>query len=95
MKGKAGKETYKAGSNAYLDKVVFKKDTVVTPLEDYPVDAHFGKVLKKGPEEYTDVRDLVVSDYQEELEKAWVADLRRRYTFQVNEDVLKTVNNHQ
>ena len=86
---------FKAGSNAYLDKVVFKKDTVVTPLEDYPVDAHFGKVLKKGPEEYTDVRDLVVSDYQEELEKAWVADLRRRYTFQVNEDVLKTVNNHQ
>jgi peptidyl-prolyl cis-trans isomerase SurA len=89
------KGIFKAGDNAYIDKVVFKKDTVVTPLKDYPIDAHYGKVLKKGPEDYTDVRALVVADYQEALEKDWVADLRRRYTFKVNEDVLKTVNNHQ
>jgi peptidyl-prolyl cis-trans isomerase SurA len=36
-----------------------------------------------------------VADYQEQLEKEWVADLRRRYSFQVNEQVLKTVNNHE
>jgi peptidyl-prolyl cis-trans isomerase SurA len=88
------KGIFKAGDNAYIDKVVFKKDTVVTPLKDYPIDAHYGKVLKKGPEDYTDVRGLVVADYQEALEKEWVADLRRRYSFQVNQDVLKTVNNH-
>ena len=89
------KGIFKAGDNAYIDKVVFKKDTVVTPLKDYPIDAHYGKVLKKGPEDYTDVRGLVVADYQEALEKEWVADLRRRYTFKVNQDVLKTVNSHQ
>ena len=88
------KGIFKPGDNAYIDKVVFKKDTVVTPLKDYPIDAHYGKLLKKGPEDYTDVRGLVVADYQEALEKEWVADLRRRYTFQVNQDVLKTVNNH-
>lgn len=88
------KGIFKLGDNAYIDNKVFKKDTVSTPLKDYPIDAHFGKVLKKGPEDYTDVRRLVVADYQEALEKEWVADLRRKYTFHVNDDVLKTVNNH-
>ncbi len=88
------KGIFKKGDNAFIDKMVFKKDTVATPLKDYPIDAHYGKLLKKGPEDYTDVRGLVVADYQEALEKEWVADLRRRYTFQVNQDVLKTVNQH-
>ena len=88
------KGIFKQGDNALIDSIVFKKDTVVRHLTDYPIDAHFGKILKKGPEDYTDVRGLVVADYQEMLEKEWVAQLRRKYTFQVNEDVLKTVNNH-
>ncbi|MCR4603393.1 MAG: peptidylprolyl isomerase [Prevotella sp.] len=88
------KGIFKEGDNAYIDSVVFKKDTTVTHLKDYPIDAHYGKVLKKGPENMADVRGLVVADYQEELEKEWVANLRRKYTFQVNDEVLKTVNNH-
>ena len=74
--------------------MVFKKDTVATPLKDYPIDATFGKLLKKGPETYDDVRQLVTSDYQDELEKQWVAQLRRKYAVVVNKEVLKTVNKH-
>ena len=88
------KGIFRKGDNALVDSIIFKKDTVVTKVKDYPFDAVYGKVLKKGPEDYTDVRGLVVSDYQDMLEKEWVADLRRKYTFTVNEDVLKTVNNH-
>lgn len=88
------KGIFKQGDNALVDSIVFKKDTIVKHLKDYPIDAVHGKILKKGPEDYTDVRGLVVADYQEELEKAWVADLRRKYTWKVNEEVLKTVNNH-
>ena len=57
-------------------------------------DAQFGKLLKKGPESYEDVRGLVTADYQEEMEKAWVNELRKRYTVVVNNDVLDTVNKH-
>ena len=89
------KGIFKQGDNAFIDSVVFKKDTTVNHLKDYPIDAHYGKILKKGPEDYTDVRGLVVADYQEQLEREWVAELRRRYTFQVNEEVLKTVNHHE
>ena len=40
------------------------------------------------------MRGQVVADYQEMLEKEWVARLRRQYTFEVNKDVLETVNKH-
>ena len=88
------KGIFKKGDNALVDSAIFKKDTVVTKVKDYPIDAVYGKILKKGPEDYTDVRGLVVSDYQDQLEREWVADLRRRYTFSVNNDVLKTVTHH-
>ena len=88
------KGIFKTGDNALIDSIVFKKDTTVTHLTDYPIDAVYGKLLKKGPEDYTDVRGLVVADYQEALEKEWVADLRRKYAVKVNEEVLKTVNKH-
>ena len=88
------KGIFKKGDNSVIDKMVFKKDTTVTALKDYPIDAVYGKLLKKGPEEYQDVRALVVADYQEELEKAWVEDLRKRYSVVVNKDVLQTVNKH-
>ncbi len=86
------KGIFKEGDNALIDSVVFKKDTTVTKLKDYPIDATYGWMLKKGPEDYTDVRGLVVADYQEALEKEWVAALRKKYTFTVNKDVLETVN---
>ncbi len=41
-----------------------------------------------------DVKALVVSDYQEYLEKQWVDQLRKQYQVTVNQDVLSTVNKH-
>jgi peptidyl-prolyl cis-trans isomerase SurA len=88
------KGIFKQGDNALVDSAVFHKDTTVTKLKDYPLDAVYGKVLKKGPEDYTDVRGQVVADYQDQLEREWVAELRRRFPFSVNFDVVKTVNKH-
>ena len=88
------KGIFKEGDNALVDSLVFKKDTTVSHLKDYPINAVYGKVLKKGPEDYTDVRGLVVADYQEMLEQQWVAELRRKYSFSVNKNVLQTVNKH-
>ena len=91
---------FKPGDNALVDTEIFKtapKDGAnskqAAVLKDYPISAVYGKKLKR-PENYTDVRGQVVSDYQDMLEKAWVYDLRQRYSFSVNKDVLKTVNRH-
>lgn len=88
------KRIFKEGDNALIDKIEFKKDTTVKEVKDYPYDATFGKMLKKGPEDYTDVKSLVVADYQDALEKEWVASLRKKYSYTVNKDVLATVNKH-
>lgn len=84
---------FKEGDNKFVDKLVFKKNVEPKAVKNFPIDAYFGKVLK-APKEMADVRELVVADYQEELEKQWVADLRRTFSFSVNKDVLKTVNKH-
>ncbi len=89
------KGIFKKGDNALVDREVFKADTTVVPMKDYPIDAVFGKVLKKGPEDYTDVRGLVTADYQEMLEKEWVAALRKKYAVEVDTEVLKTVNKNK
>ena len=88
------KGLFKKGDNALVDKMVFHKDTTVQTLKDYPYDATFGKVLKKGPEDYSDVKALIIADYQDELEKEWVATLRKKYPVVVDEKVLATVNKH-
>ncbi len=89
------KGLFKKGDNKLIDREVFKvTDVKVDSVKGYPIDATYGKLLKK-PEEYTDVRGLVTADLQDYLEKQWVANLRKKYTFSVNEEVLKTVNKHE
>ena len=93
------KGLFKAGDNATVDRLVFKTKGTGSASEpswagDYPIDAVYGKKLKKYPEDYTDVKNKVVEDYQEMLEKEWVASLRQRYPVEINEAVLKTINQH-
>lgn len=88
------KGVFKRGDDVAVDHDIFGVDTTVTPMKDYPYYATFGKKLK-APENYTDVRSQVIADYQEMLEKEWVADLRRKYPVVVNKDVLATVNKHE
>lgn len=88
------KGIFKRGDHALVDREIFKADTTVTKTKDYPIDGVYGKLLKKGPEAYTDVKGLVIADYQDELEKQWIADLRNKYAVEVDKEVLKTVNKH-
>ena len=89
------KGLFKKGDNALIDRECFKvADAKVDSVKGYPIDAVYGKMLKK-PEDYTDVRGMVTADLQDEMERAWVADLRKKYPFVINEEVLKTVNKHE
>ena len=77
------------GKNGAVDKYAFKnKEADYTASEEFPVVWTVGKVLK-APQEYTDVRSQVTTDYQDHLEKQWVATLREKYPVVVNEEVLE------
>lgn len=92
---RAEKGIFKKGDNALVDREVFKVNRKVAETKGFPIDAVYGKILKKGPEDYTDVKGLVTADYQDELEKQWVAELRKKYNVVINTEILKTVNNHK
>jgi peptidyl-prolyl cis-trans isomerase SurA len=93
------KGIFKKGDNATIDRMVFKTSPAsetsdASIASEYPIDAVYGKKLKKYPDDYTDVRSQVIADYQDQLEQEWVADLRRRYPVEMNPEALKTVNQH-
>lgn len=86
---------FKKGDNPNVDRLALKdKSAELKPVKNYPNVGVFGKVLKKGAEEWTDVSNQVVNDYQRLKEDEFVAELRKRYTVEINKEVLATVNNH-
>jgi len=88
---KIDKGLYVQGENKAVDKYAFNSSDEFTPSPDYPYVFSWGKMLKKAPEDYTDVKGLVTADYQQYLENEWVKKLRAKYPVTVDEKVLKTV----
>ena len=87
------KGIYKQGDNANIDHLVFKQATELKPMKDFPVTDVYGKKAK-APRSNKDVRGIVTTDYQNAQEKQWVDELRKKYSVEVYDDVVKTVNKH-
>lgn len=80
---------WEEGQNAAVDKFGFRqKGAEYTASEDFPYVFCVGKVLK-APEEYTDERGKVTTDYQDYLEQEWVRALREKYEVVINDEVFE------
>ena len=88
---KIDKGLYVQGDNKYVDQQIFKVKTPIEPDKDYPFVFVVGKKLNLMPESYMDVRGLVTADYQEYLEKEWIAALRSKYPVVIEEKVMSTI----
>ncbi len=88
---KIEKNLFVQGDNKQVDKLVFKSKAAIEADKEYPFVFVSGKLLKSLPEDYTDVRGLVTADYQEFLEKQWIASLRQKYPVEIEKKVLETV----
>lgn len=84
---------FQIGTNRYIDKLVFKCGSF-QPDPDLPYVFVMGKKLKKGPKSYEDVKEEVVRDYLATRKDAWLKGLRQKYKVEINQEVLKTVNNN-
>lgn len=85
---------FKEGKNAYADYYAFGKGERPEALEGYPATGVVGKLQKKKPESYEDVRGALTADYQNHLEQLWVKELRKKYPVVLYPEVLATVNKH-
>ena len=79
----AQKATAKAGT---ITKIVKNKDDN---------SASFALIFKiyptPGQKTFTDAHSDVVSDYQDSIDKKWIAELKKKYPVKVNEEVLKSI----
>lgn len=82
---------FQIGTNPYVDKLAFKCGHF-TPRTDLPYAFVLGKRLKKGPEDFQDVRDEVQRDYRLWTERTQMEELKRGFRIEINQDILKTVN---
>ncbi len=80
------------GENAITDYLAFGGEL---PQNDNLRWKHYfafnGRIINQ-PEEAADVRGLVTTDYQNQLEADWVKSLRSKYTYKIDQKVLKQVN---
>ena len=78
---------WEQGKNAAVDKYGLKiKNTEFTPSEELPIVVCVGKKLK-SPEEWSDEKGKLTTDYQDYLEAEWIKQLRAKYEVKVNQEV--------
>ena len=82
------------GKSIHADYYAFGVGERPDTVPSFPVTGVVGKLQKKGPDTYEDVRGEVTADYQSQLEKQWVSELRKKYTIVLYPEVLATVNKH-
>lgn len=89
-----GPKVFKPGDNAFVDYLALGRGEAPQPQKLFPYSGVYGKKMKKGPKQWTDVRSEVVSDYQNQQEEAFVKELSKRYKVEIFKEALNTVNNH-
>ena len=94
MQVKMVRGPFKAGKNVYADYYAFNQGERPDTVAGFPVTGVVGKLQKKAPDTYEDVRGLVTADYQNHLEQLWVKELRKRYPVVLYPEALETVNKH-
>ena len=89
---RAEQGTFAPGDNAAVDEQVFKQGEA-PEVNGFPHTVLLGKKLK-GPVDYREVRHALLADYRAARESQWLAALRAGSKVEINQEVLKTVNNH-
>ena len=85
---------FTVGKSVHADYYAFGVGERPEAQESLPFTGVVGKLQKKGPDTYEDVRGEVTADYQALLEKKWVSELRKKYSVVLYPEALATVNNH-
>jgi peptidyl-prolyl cis-trans isomerase SurA len=84
---------YVKGDNKLIDGIAWLKGLTT----DMAIDStHTGFVMVHGvippePKLLTEAKGIITADYQNYLEKEWIAMLRAKYPYTVNREVLQSI----
>ncbi len=83
---------FSRGEQPIVDKAPWEKGMHDVDTEDGKVVfVAISEVLAAQPKKLSESRGLVTSAYQSALEAEWIAELRKKYTFQLNQEVFNTI----
>lgn len=86
------KEVYERGESELLDQVEWKKGfTEVPNYKDRYVLIKFNDVLPAQPKEFSEIKGLVIADYQDYLEKNWISNLKQKYDVKINRELVNSL----
>lgn len=77
------------GENAFVDRKIFKTNAE-KEIIGYPEYITEGRLIN-SPEELVDVSGLVISDYQEIMDKQWIDNLREKYSVEFDENTFQMI----
>ena len=78
----------KKGENEMVDYIAFDGPKAASSYSGFPVYTKLlGRIIDQ-PEELSDVKGLVSSDYQDILEQQWLEGLRKKYKVTIDQKVL-------
>ena len=87
--------TVERGTEPTIDKVKWKAGTNLPPeIAKRSEEVRIGvirEVLPATTKELSEARGYAIADYQDELEKRWVAELAKRYPVELNEQAFESL----
>jgi peptidyl-prolyl cis-trans isomerase SurA len=89
---KISTDEYEKGKNTEIETLGWEAGKTYTVTTDSVVRIlKVNQLLPPAPKPLSEVKGYVVADYQESLEKAWIADLRKKYPVSINEKVFQSL----
>jgi len=85
---------YSKGDDEYIDRAEFEPGIYELPAGESDTKKVIVQVYKKmqpQPKSLNEARGLVTSAYQNHLESNWIAELREKYSFTVDQEVFKSI----
>ena len=84
---------YEKGANPIIDKVAWKEGVAapITNADGTVTLVKIHRVVAPMPKRLDEARGYIIADYQTELEKQWIAELRNKYPVKVDEAVLRSL----
>jgi peptidyl-prolyl cis-trans isomerase SurA len=83
---------FEKGENQLVDRVKWEKGETSEMVEDGKTTiVKINDVLIPEPKKLNEVKGLVTANYQDYLEQQWIKELRNKYPYKVNQEVLSSV----
>lgn len=83
---------FSRGDNAFIDEIEWKPGfSTETKTGEKTTMIFVHQVLSPEPKKLNEARGIVTADYQNFLEQEWIRELRAKYPYEVNHEVLSSI----